>query len=101
MVHSMSAPRPPTQPSAAWREVGSGASAPPLRLRIRFNRPYSLHALSPSTVQRLTCLNPATPQCHGAHQNTACHTAEESWQQSTSRRSTAAADPCQPHTSSL
>ena len=32
---------------------------------------------------------------------TACPHSQKSWQKSTSRRSTAAADPCQPHTSSL
>ena len=50
-------------------EVGSGASAPPLRRRTRFSRLYSLHLLSLSTAQRLSCPILATPPCHGAHQN--------------------------------
>ena len=89
--------------SSIFGEVGSGASAPPLRRRIRFNRPYSLYALSLSTARRLTCLNLATPPCHGAHQNSIprLRLYEESWQKPTSRRSTAAADLCQPPTSSI
>ena len=55
-------------PARIWR-VGSGASAPPLRRRIRFSRLYSLHSLSLSTAQRLSCPILATPPCHGAHQN--------------------------------
>ena len=50
-------------------EVGSGARAPPLRRRIRLNRLYSLQSLSYSTDRCLSCLIPATPPCHGAHQN--------------------------------
>ena len=61
----------PSQTSGFRRfgEVGSGASAPPLRRRIRFSRLYSLHSLSISTAQRLSCPILATPPCHGAHQN--------------------------------
>ena len=50
-------------------EVGSGASAPHLRRRIRLNRLYSLQSLPYSTDRCLSCLIPATPPCHGAHQN--------------------------------
>ena len=94
-------PRLRRQVSRRFGEVGSGASAPPLRRRIRFSRLYSLYALSFSTARRLTCLYLAAPPCHGAHQNSIPHTAEESWQKPTSRRSTAAANLCQPRTSSI
>ena len=57
------------QVSRRFGEVGSGASAPPLRRRIRFSRLYSLHSLSLSTAQRLSCPILATPPCHGAHQD--------------------------------
>ena len=62
-------PRLRRQVSRRFGEVGSGASAPPLRRRIRFSRLYSLHSLSLSTAQRLSCPILATPPCHGAHQN--------------------------------
>ena len=66
----------PSQTSRGFRrfgEVGSGASAPPLRRRIRFSRLYSLHSLSLSTAQRLSCPILATPPCHGAQQNSMPH----------------------------
>ena len=62
-------PRLRRQVSAAFGEVGSGASGPPLRRRIRFSRLYSLHSLSISTAQCLSCPILASPPCHGAHQN--------------------------------
>ena len=60
---------PRTSGFGRFGEVGRGASAPPLRRRIRLNRLYSPHSLSYSTDRCLSCLIPVTPPCHGAHQN--------------------------------
>ena len=69
-------PRPGRQVFGRFGEVGSGASAPPLRRRIRLNRLYSPHTLAYSTDRCLSCLIPATPPCHGAHQNSMPATAK-------------------------
>ena len=91
---------PRTSGFGRFGEVGSGASAPPLRRRIRLNRLYSPHSLAYSTDRCLSCLIPATPPCPLVPTRTACPPSQKSWQKSTSRRSTAAADPCQPQNSS-
>ena len=53
---------------AGFDDVRSGASAPPLRLCIRFKRTNSLPEVPTPRAHHLTCLGRATLPCRGAYQ---------------------------------
>ena len=67
--------RPAARPRVFGRivDVRSRASAPPLRLCIRFKRANSLPKVPMPAAHHLTCLGRATPSCRGAHQTSMPH----------------------------